>query len=273
MPILWRIHVRLVLICLTVPACCAHARDRSARSITEISVASSEACIHGTAGATAGDVPGTTVSLASILVSPKTKRTYEHAANALALKNFDEAEKQLQKAVSISPDTAVGWCLMGTLHEEKLELDKAFSDYSRALSADSRLLPAYLGFARIAFLEKRWQEVIEFTDQSAKIDPIAVPAGYFYNAAAHLNVRNLISAEKSAHKFESLDPEHERPQVYLLLGDILALKRDFARAAEQKKTFLRIVPDAYDADEIKEQIKILEHLSSGKKSASTTLTN
>jgi len=239
MPILWRIHVRLVLICLTVPACCAHARDRSARSITEISVASSEACIHGTAGATAGDVPGTTVSLASILVSPKTKRTYEHAANALALKNFDEAEKH----------------------------------YSRALSADSRLLPAYLGFARIAFLEKRWQEVIEFTDQSAKIDPIAVPAGYFYNAAAHLNVRNLISAEKSAHKFESLDPEHERPQVYLLLGDILALKRDFARAAEQKKTFLRIVPDAYDADEIKEQIKILEHLSSGKKSASTTLTN
>jgi tetratricopeptide (TPR) repeat protein len=238
-----------------------------------MSVASSEACIHGTARATGGDVPGNTVSLASILVSPKTKRTYEQAAKALTVKNFDEAEKQLQKAVSISPDSAVGWCLMGTLHEEKLELDKAFSDYSQALSADPRLLPAYLGLARIAFLEKRWQEVVEFTDQMAKIDPIAVPAGYFYNAAAHFNLRNLISAEKSAHKFECLDPEHERPQVYLLLGDILALKRDLAGAAEQKKTFLRIVPDAYDADEIKEQIKILEDHSSGKKSVSTTSTN
>jgi hypothetical protein len=231
---------------------CSCTRCICSRPITEISVASSEACIHGTAGATGGDVPGNTVSLASTLVSPKTKRTYEHAAKALTLKNFDEAEKQLQKAVSIPTDSAVGWCLMGTLHEEKLELDKAFSDYSQALSADPRLLPAYLGLARIAFLEKRWQEVVEFTDQMAKVDPIGVPARYFYNAAANFNLRNLISAEKSAHKFESLDPEHERPQVYLLLGDILGLKRDFAGAAEQKKIFLRIVPDAYDADEIKE---------------------
>jgi hypothetical protein len=68
---------------------------------------------------------------------------------------------------------------MGTLHEEKLELDKAFMDYSQALSTDSQLLPAYLGLARIAFLEKRWQEVVQFTDQLARVDPISLPAGYF----------------------------------------------------------------------------------------------
>jgi hypothetical protein len=39
------------------------------------------------------------------------------------------------------------------------------------------------------------------------------------------------------------------------------------------KIFLTIVPDAYDADEIKEQIKILEDRSRRKKNAGTTSTN
>jgi hypothetical protein len=70
-----------------------------------------------------------------------------------------------------------------------------------------------------------------------------------------------------------LDTEHERPQVYLLLGDILARERHFAGAAEQKKFFLTIVPDADDTDEIKEQIKILEDLSKRKEKVGVTSIN
>lgn len=153
---------------------------------------------------------------------------------------------------------------MGTFHEERLQLDKAFEDYSQALMADSHLLPVYLGLARIAFREQRWQGVVQFTDQLVTMNSIGFPVAHLYNAAANFNMGNFAAAEKSARKFESLDTGHERPQVYLLLGDILTREHDYAGAAEQKKRFLTIVPNAYDAEEINEQIRALEDISGGR---------
>jgi len=162
---------------------------------------------------------------------------------------------------------------MGTLREKKLQIDDASMAYSRALRIDSHLLPAYLGLARIAFRGKRWQEVIQFTDQLVSIDSLGFPVAYLYNAAANFNLENLPAAKKSARKFQSLDTEHERPQVYLLLGDILAREGDYAGAAEQKRTFLTIVPDADDAKEIKGQVKVLEELRRGKVKTAVTASN
>jgi len=78
---------------------------------------------------------------------------------------------------------------------------------------------------------------------------------------------SLTAAEISARRFQAVDTAHERPQVYLLLGDILASEGDYAGAAEQKKTFLTIVPNAYDAREIKEQVSVLESLLSRRKAS------
>jgi tetratricopeptide (TPR) repeat protein len=122
-------------------------------------------------------------------------------------------------------------------------------------------IEAYLGLARIAFREESWQEVARLTNQVAKINPIAFPAAYLYNAAANFNLGNFAAAEKSARRFESLDPEHERPKVYLFLGDVLACEHDFVGAVQQKRIFLRIVPDAPNANEIRQEISVLEHLS------------
>jgi hypothetical protein len=60
---------------------------------------------------------------------------------------------------------------------------------------------------------------------------------------------------------------------YTSLGDILTREHDYAGAAAEKNSFLRIVPDAYDADEIKDQIKILEDFSTEKESAGVASIN
>jgi hypothetical protein len=46
-----------------------------------------------------------------------------------------------------------------------------------------------------------------------------------------------------------------------MLGDILAREQDFVGAVQQKRIFLTIVPDAPNANEIKQEISVLEHLS------------
>jgi tetratricopeptide (TPR) repeat protein len=219
---------------------------------------------------------GATVSVASMLIPQKASREYEHAEKALAQGKLEDAERALEKAVTIYPKSAVAWCLMGTLHEEKLQLETASADYSHALLADSRMLAAYLGLARIAFRNKRWQEVVGLTDQLVKVNPAAFPVAHLYNAAANFNLGNLTSAESSARKFQFFDTEHKRRQAYLLLADILAAERDYAGAAHEEKIFLTVapnpceVPNGCDANSIKEEIKILEGLSIEKVKSTTS---
>ena len=86
---------------------------------------------------------------------------------------------------------------MGVLHEEHLQLDEAFADYSQALEVDSQVLAAYRRLARIAFREQKWQDVGRFTDQLLKLNPFAYPAAHLYNAAANFNLGNFAAAEKS----------------------------------------------------------------------------
>jgi tetratricopeptide (TPR) repeat protein len=94
----------------------------------------------------------------TLLTLQKAERAYEHAEKDLARNRLENAETELHAALAIYPKSAVAWCLMGTLREKKLQVDEAFMDYSQALLIDSHLLPAYLGLARVAFREKRWQE-------------------------------------------------------------------------------------------------------------------
>jgi tetratricopeptide (TPR) repeat protein len=274
MSTLLKLGVTVWITLVGLPLCRVHGLEVSVRSTPPIPFSTSESCTSGpVVGATRGDVEGPTVSVRTLLTPQKAERAYEHAEKDFARNKLDNAEKELNTALAIYPKSAVAWCLMGTLREKKLEVDEAFMDYSRALQIDSHLLPAYLGLARIAFRGKRWQEVIQFTDRLVSVDSLGFPVAYLYNAAANFNLENLTAAEKSARKFQALDTEHERPQVYLLLGDILAHEGDYAGAADQKKTFLTIVPNAYDAEEIKGQVKVLEELGRRRVNAAVTASN
>jgi tetratricopeptide (TPR) repeat protein len=264
MATLLRPGVTVWLISFALPLCSAYGFQGPRRSTPPIPFSTSEACTSSLVMGTRENVEDATVSVASLLIPQQAERAYEHAEKDFAGNKLEDAEKELHTALAIYPKSAVAWCLMGTLLEKKLQVDEAFMDYSRALLIDSHLLPAYLGLARIAFRANRWQEVIQFTDQLVSVNSLSLPAAYFYNAAANFNLGNLTAAEKSARKFQALDTQHERPQVYLLLGDILAHEGDYAGAAAQKKIFLAILPNASDAEEIKEQVKVLEDLSQGK---------
>ena len=54
----------------------------------------------------------------------------------------------MNTALAIDPNSAVAWCLMGTLREQQLRPNEAFTAYSTSLRIDSHLLAAYLGFGK-----------------------------------------------------------------------------------------------------------------------------
>jgi Tfp pilus assembly protein PilF len=207
-----------------------------------------------------GDALGTTVSITSMAAPRDAMRAYEKAQKARQEKP-EEAEKQLNKAVEIYPQFAAAWTLLGDLHRQQERLDQARTEYLRAVSADPQFVnPAY-GLANIAMRQKKWEEAIQRTEQVLKMNALAFPLAYFFNAAANYNQRKFDAAEESARKFKALDVQHNHPDVCLLLSYVYSRKQDYAAAAREIRDYLAVVPESPDAESLKSEAQRFEELS------------
>jgi tetratricopeptide (TPR) repeat protein len=208
-----------------------------------------------------GGVEGAAISLTSMAAPPEARKAYEKGRKAGGEKKFDEAIKELNKAVGLYPQYAVAWSLMGEVHRMQNQFDVAKKEYRQALAADPKYVAPYFGLAAMAVVEKNWREAVELTDQLDALNPSAYPMAYFFNAAANLNLGKLEEAERSARKFQKLDAAHSRPDIALLLGNILAAQHRYAEAAQLYREFLAARPDAPNAGELRTEAERLESLS------------
>lgn len=208
-----------------------------------------------------GNSEGAVISLTSMQAPKDAKKEYEKGQKAAQDKKLADAEKHLQKAVTVYPQYAAAWSMLGAVHVEMNQNETAYKDYQQALTADAKFVNPYYGLSVLSMKENKWKEVVQFTDQTIKLNPYAFPVAFLYNAAANYNLGNLDVAEKSARKFITMDPEHRRPEVALLLGEILTKKHDYAGALAQKRNYLAMAPNAPNSEAVREDVKRLEALS------------
>lgn len=201
------------------------------------------------------EAPGTTISMTTMTAPNDAKHAYEKGKKAFDAGKFPEAEKDLKKAVGIYPNFAAAWSLLGDIHQQQKQLEEAANEYKQALAADPRFVNPSFGLALIAMQEKRWQDAAQFSDQVVRMNSLAFPAAYFYNAVANYNLGKLDVAEASIRKFKSVDVQHHHSDAALLLGQILLQKNDASGAAQEFREYLTLVPDAADADKIREWLK------------------
>jgi tetratricopeptide (TPR) repeat protein len=207
---------------------------------------------------------GTTVSMTSLSAPGDARHAYEKAQKAFAQEKLDSAEKELNKAVKAYPNYAVAWSLLGDVHQRQKQLEEAKNDYTRARSADPQFVNPSFGLALIAMQEKNWQEAAQYTQQVAKLNSVAFPSAYFYNAVANYNLGKFGPAEESGRKFKAMDTEHHHPQVCLLLSDVFIRKQDYSNAAQELRDYLTIAPGAPDAETVKEKLQRLEQAKVAK---------
>ena len=207
-----------------------------------------------------GNAPGTTISVTSMAAPKDAMRAYEKAQKIKAEKPA-EAEKELNKAVRIYPQFAAAWTLLGDMHREHNDFDAARSDYTQAVAADPQFVNPTYGLAMIAAQEKKWDDVVRFTDKVIKLNSAAYPVVYFLNAAANYNLQKFAPAEESARKFKALDTQHSHPDVCLLLSYVLSARQDYAGAAREIRDYLAIAPNSPDAESLNNDAKRYEDLS------------
>ena len=121
-----------------------------------------------------GNAPGTTISVTSMAAPKGAMHAYEKAQKMMAEKPA-EAEKELNKAVKSYPQFAAAWTLLGDIHRESNQFDAAREEYTQAIAADPQFVNPNYGLAVIAAQQKKWDEVVRFSDQVIKLNPSLFP--------------------------------------------------------------------------------------------------
>lgn len=106
-----------------------------------------------------------------------------------------------------------------------------------------------------------------FLDQAVKLDPVDYPQAWYADAVANYNLKRYDAGERSPREAIRLDPKHANPRSDYLLGLVLAEKNDYAGAAAELATFMKLAPDAPDFAVVKSQLSEIEKLKGGKQEA------
>src|ERR1041385_118758 len=106
-----------------------------------------------------------TVSVNTMIVPKEAREAFEKGRQAGTEKKFGEAVTELNKAVTVYPQYAAAWSLLGEIHRLQNQFEPARAEYKKALTADPKFISPYFGLATIAVVEKNWTEAAQRTDE------------------------------------------------------------------------------------------------------------
>ena len=207
------------------------------------------------------NVQGFTYSLTTAAAPKDAKKAYEKGLDQRKKNKLPDAEASFQKAVEIYPKYATAWNELGQVNEALNKPEEARKAYQQSTEADNKFISPYLQLAQMASRDKKWDDVVQYTNQVNRLDPYSYPGAYFLNSVANLQLQKLDDAEKSARETLKIDQEHKYPKVNHVLGVILAQKQDYKGALEYMRGYLVMRPDGSDADFVKKQIADIEKMT------------
>jgi tetratricopeptide (TPR) repeat protein len=198
------------------------------------------------------------VGSSNLDISPKAKKEYRSACNAIRDQKWSDAERHLRKTLEQHPKYAAAWVTLGQVMQARQQGDEARSACIHAALADPTYLPAHLCLADIAAHEQEWEQVLKFSQRALELNPASDPHAYFYSASAYLKLKRLVNAEQSALKAVEIDKQNLEVRVHFLLAQIYEAKGDSAQELAQLREYLKFVADPQDTAMVKKYVADLE---------------
>jgi tetratricopeptide (TPR) repeat protein len=200
----------------------------------------------------------TTVAAAQLQIKPKARKEYHQACVALRNKNASDAEQHLRKAVEQDPKYATAWVTLGQTFVTRQRDDDARSACQQGSTADPTYIPAYLCLADIAARVHTWDEVLKLSFRALELDPSNDAVAYEYQAAANLNLHDLVAAEKSGLRALEIDKNNHEPRVHFVLAQIYEAKGDQKSEVLQLREYLKYAGNADDIAAIQQFLSKFE---------------
>jgi len=182
----------------------------------------------------------TSVSVAQYKVPDKARKFFKKAQEALEKSKFDEAERDLGKALELYPKYAEALCLRGVLKMDGQDRNGAIADFDEAIQIDSSYAMSYFALGSVYNLMSRFDDALRTLERGTTLAPAAWQ-GYFEAAKAHIGKAEYEVALKQLDKAEALNRQ-TYPLINLLKGHALLALKQYPEAMQQLEAFLQKSP-------------------------------
>jgi len=204
------------------------------------------------------DARSGSVSAIRLGVPGKARSQYQKACGAFKSKKLNEAEQHVRDAIQKYPKYPAAWVMLGEVLQDEQKLDEAHDACSQPMTVDPSYLPPYLCLAGLLNQEKKWDDLLAWSDRFAGMSLTGDKYANYYRATALLHLHNLPEAQKSALKCIAMDTEHHQPAFFFLLAQIYGEQGDLADATLQVNQYMKFTKSKQDKDTAKEYLSELQ---------------
>jgi tetratricopeptide (TPR) repeat protein len=197
---------------------------------------------------------GATVSVTSLAAPKQAQAAYEKGRNAMRKRRWDEAAKQLEKAVQIYPKYAAAWSSLGRVRERQGNVEAAAKAYRDAIRLEPKFVRPYIRLAAILVQAENWTDAADVSAQALRLAPNSSPLLWVDSALANVHLGKTDEAEAAAIQAIKIDTRQEYPEAEYILAVMLANKGNFPTAVEHMRTYLKLAPKAANAAKATEQL-------------------
>ena len=198
------------------------------------------------------------VSVTTEMAPKNATKAREKGLTAIRAQDWDAAGRELARAVKEYPKFAVAWFELGVVLEKRGDTAGAVQAWQEAVKADGKYLLPYEKLAAYADRKEQWEEAARLSSAWIQLDPEDFPAAYLLNAIANARLKRMDEAERAARAGLLIDRNRRMPRLCYALGLILAEKHQYAEAVEQFRDYLKYLPNAKDAEAVREHISKLD---------------
>jgi tetratricopeptide (TPR) repeat protein len=214
--------------------------------------------------------PGSSISIASggktgmiaatrLKVPDKAEEEFKKGSKALQQKNWPEARKRFEAAITIYPNYDVAYNGLGSAIAANGNLTDARPAFEKAISLNPNFAEAERNLARISFAEKKYDEALTLLDKSLSTDPLN-PWALTSAANAALLTHHYGQAIANARKAHSI-PHPGSAGVHIVAALALEATQQPSEAIREYQLYLDEDPKGRDVDRAH---KGIERLSAPK---------
>ena len=205
---------------------------------------------------------GEAVSMTTLAAPPEARAAYEKGVRAYGKRRWQEAQKNLEKAVAAYPQYAVAWYSLGVCLWVQDKQGEAAAAYRHSVEADPKYPAPYVQLAAVELNAGKWQDAADSSGGAIRLDPLHLPEAYLYNSTANLQLLKFDAAERSAREVLRLDTEQKYPKAEQLLGLALANEKDYAGAKSHLAAYLGREKNPAELAVARQQLAIVEEAAS-----------
>ncbi|HEY0323244.1 MAG TPA: tetratricopeptide repeat protein [Pyrinomonadaceae bacterium] len=181
---------------------------------------------------------------------------YEKAQQAILANDGKRAIEHLRAAISIHPDFALALNSLGVEYLKLGSVDKALEALREAVRLSPDAFVPRLNYG-IAYLEKKKFAEAEANLRLALQKNDASPSAHMYLGITLISLRRYGEAEKELQRAVSLKSGENLALAHKLLGGIYWQKGQLKEAVDQFDIYLKLAPNAPDAEKIRATAKEL----------------